>query len=87
MKQSARDLRSMFRTDLKSDARANKEPIHRSFLKWYVRTGFGVDAMADITDGPSDGGIDAIVTETQFLSRNVQRVRLFCIPPCVTMFQ
>lgn len=71
MKDSSKNLRNLFRADLKKEARANREPLHRTFLKWYVRTRFGAEAKCDITDGPSDGGIDAIVTETRPRGRSV----------------
>src|SRR6267142_746417 len=71
MKDSSKNLRNLFRADLKKEARANGEPLHRTFLKWYVRTRFGAEAKFDSTDGPSDGGIDAIVTEPRPRGRSV----------------
>ncbi|HEY0006726.1 MAG TPA: AIPR family protein [Pyrinomonadaceae bacterium] len=35
----------------------------RAFIQWYVLARYGEHAKCEITDGSSDGGIDAIVTE------------------------
>jgi AIPR protein len=35
----------------------------RAFIGWYVLARYGKDTTCEITDGPKDGGIDAIATE------------------------
>lgn len=35
----------------------------RAFIKWYAMARYGPSKKCEITDGPSDGGIDAIVEE------------------------
>jgi hypothetical protein len=37
--------------------------VERAFIEWYVRARYGDGASLEITDGPGDGGIDAIVNE------------------------
>jgi len=38
-------------------------PLERAFIDWYVQARYGNSKNLLITDGPGDGGIDAIVTE------------------------
>ncbi len=65
------NLRKLLHDELKRDSKINGDPLHRTFIKWYVRTRFGSDAKCDITDGPSDGGIDAIITEPRLKGRAI----------------
>ena len=61
----------MFFNELRRQALDTHEPMHRAFVKWYVRTRFGSDVKCEITDGPSDGGIDAIVTESRLRGKAI----------------
>jgi AIPR protein len=67
----ATNLRQTFSQALRQQARQTSDPPHRAFIKWYVRTRFGTAATCDITDGTSDGGIDAIVTEPRLKSNAI----------------
>lgn len=49
-----------FSKKIKEIAKLKKQPIERAFIHWYIDVSFG-DATHVITDGPSDGGIDAII--------------------------
>src|SRR6266702_570549 len=52
---------SEFLDALRERAEKNfKGHLHKSFIDWYVEAEFG-QAKWDFTDGPNDGGIDAIV--------------------------
>ncbi len=35
----------------------------QAFIRWYTLARYGKDATCEITDGPGDGGIDALVNE------------------------
>src|SRR5437016_9553652 len=67
----AENLRKVFFNELRSESRVAREPVHRTFIKWYVRTRFGPDVKCEVTDGPSDGGIDAIVTESRLKGKAI----------------
>ena len=70
------NLRKVFYNELRRESRAAREPLHRAFIKWYVRTRFGSDVKCEITDGPSDSGIDAIVTESRVKGRAISSAEL-----------
>lgn len=53
-------LKREFFGKLKEFSKSKKQPIERAFIHWYINVAFG-DTNHTITDGPSDGGIDAIV--------------------------
>jgi hypothetical protein len=53
-------LKSDFQHKLKEIAKSKKQPIEKAFIHWYINVAFG-DTNYTVTDGPSDGGIDAIV--------------------------
>jgi len=53
-------LEKDFQNILKEIMRVKNQPIERAFIHWYIDVQFG-DVDKIITDGPSDGGIDAIV--------------------------
>lgn len=65
------DLKNEFRRALLHKSRNTGDPLHRSFIKWYIETRFGAEATFDLTDGPSDGGIDAIVTELRLRGKAI----------------
>lgn len=67
----ATNIRKLFFQTIQQDSRRGRDPIHRAFIKWYVLTRFGAGATCDITDGPADGGIDAIVTEPRLRGKAV----------------
>jgi hypothetical protein len=67
----AENLRKDFFRELRRESRAAREPLQRTFIKWYVRTRFGSDSKCEVTDGPSDGGIDAIVTESRLKGKAI----------------
>jgi len=56
-------LVTKFRQELLEESRRHAErlELETAFVHWYVKTKFGGDCRYTITDGPNDGGIDAIV--------------------------
>ncbi len=67
----AANIRKLFFETLKHEARKTGDPIHLSFIKWYVGKRFGAAATCDITDGPNDGGIDAIIVEPRLKGKEI----------------
>jgi len=49
-----------FKKKLNEISREKKSPIYLAFIHWYISTTFG-EVEHIVTDGPGDGGIDAIV--------------------------
>jgi hypothetical protein len=45
------NLRQTFLQALRQEWRQTRDPPHRTFIKWYVRTRFGAAATVDLTDG------------------------------------
>lgn len=60
-----RKVVSGFNAVLKEVAREKKTRIERALVIWYVETRFRKKAEKRITDGPDDGGIDAVVFDGQ----------------------
>ena len=55
-------IRSEFLEWLTQQANDNfKGHLHQSFVDWYVEAEFGRHVQWKFTDGPSDGGLDAVV--------------------------
>ncbi|HHT9133902.1 MAG TPA: AIPR family protein [Candidatus Avalokitesvara rifleensis] len=53
-------IKDEFLKKLKEIARSRNQQIDRAFIHWYINVAFG-DVKHVVTDGPCDGGIDAIV--------------------------
>ncbi|MEM2909207.1 MAG: AIPR family protein [Candidatus Bilamarchaeaceae archaeon] len=50
-----------FRKHLSNIATQKRVKIETAFVHWYVDTRFGKNSDKNITDGPNDGGIDAVI--------------------------
>jgi hypothetical protein len=61
----SKSLRKMFKADLHKEMKRQQSPMHRAFIHWFLSVRFGTDARKEVTDGPADGGIDAIVVESR----------------------
>lgn len=63
---SVKDLLKLFERELTTVAKKKRCRIDRAFVYWFVQTRYEPEGEPQITDGPYDGGIDAIVKTQGF---------------------